>query len=471
MIPDELLLELLLASHAQWNENLIVTLLSGENINANHVMKAIRATWRTRAQLDILKRGNNLYVCRFSRGQDKDRIEEEQPWKVLGKLLLIQPFSVDTDPFVVRFNTVPVWISFQNLPFEHHNPDIVEIVAGAAGETLEVLPKKVIPRSSEGYRARIAVKVFSPLVQGTPVKTVNRGNIWVGFNYHKLSNLFCNTCFRLGHDSDNCPFPPDVVQQDNIMFLEYPLDNIPYDMQPNRAVIPQDASFIPVPPNKPEETYVNLIPRAITDEFFEDSQPVVKMTELGGRGPHVTHLHNTLHQGMFPPVPTSMTVQQNLLVHSIFAKLGYNYVTHEAERSGSNTNSTTVPNLEPNSVLEFPTTDLGLAYNVGPIGPHEISNDIVDRGSHAQTGIQIEEPEVTAVILHRRRRCNILAAKKGNIKIPYQMEEQARAHKKRKSEEVNLIPYGATHGDELPESNLKEIAAMWENAIAGAFLK
>ncbi|KAF5205372.1 hypothetical protein FRX31_005042 [Thalictrum thalictroides] len=106
-------------------------------------------------------------------------VEEDQPWKILGKLLLLQPFSVDGDPFAVRFTTIPLSTGLQGLSLEHHTTPIVKFIASAAGKVLEILPKETVPRTSEGYRVKIIVKVFEPLIQGTPVNTVHQGIIWV----------------------------------------------------------------------------------------------------------------------------------------------------------------------------------------------------------------------------------------------------------------------------------------------------
>ncbi|PIA29057.1 hypothetical protein AQUCO_06300020v1 [Aquilegia coerulea] len=216
-IPEKLLKE----SHEMWSGSLIVTLLKREQINGNQAMKAIRSTWRPRGRMDILKRGNNLYVCRFDRNQDQERIEDEQPWKVLGKLLLMQPFSADMNPFDVRFNTIPIWVSLGGVALEHHTPLIVEFIAGAAGECILVLPKETLPRNVEGYKARVVVKVFEPLIQGTATTTGHQGIVWVNFTYHQVSGVYCHVCFHLGHDTSLCPLPP-AEQLDNILILEYP---------------------------------------------------------------------------------------------------------------------------------------------------------------------------------------------------------------------------------------------------------
>ncbi|KAF5185426.1 hypothetical protein FRX31_024987 [Thalictrum thalictroides] len=103
--------------------------------------------------MDIVKRGTNLYVCRFDRRQDQDRVVDEQPRKVLGKLVFMQPFTGDMDPLAIRFDTIPLWMSFKGLYLEQYTPKIVKLIAGAARIVLDVLPKELVPQSEEDHAA------------------------------------------------------------------------------------------------------------------------------------------------------------------------------------------------------------------------------------------------------------------------------------------------------------------------------
>ncbi|KAF5208030.1 hypothetical protein FRX31_002381 [Thalictrum thalictroides] len=80
------------------------------------------------------------------------------------------------------------------------------MIASAAGTVSEVLPVGVIPRSAEGYRAHVNVLVHFPLVEGTMVNTLEKGDVWVSFKYNGLPSLFCSTCRCLGHARNNCNF-------------------------------------------------------------------------------------------------------------------------------------------------------------------------------------------------------------------------------------------------------------------------
>ncbi|KAF5176623.1 hypothetical protein FRX31_033790, partial [Thalictrum thalictroides] len=218
--------ELLQASHAQWDSTLIVTIFMGDHLNPDLAMKAIRAAWRLRSTLDLIQQGINRFVCRFERDSDKQRVQDEQPWKVLGKVLLIHHFNGDMDPETVGFNTLPVWMCFEGLKLEHFHFSIIEMISAAAGKVLDVQPKRFLPRQADGFRARVELNINEPIAQGVPVNSVRWGRTWVTFIYKDLPNCFCTLCFKFGHAAEACPhehLQPQIPK--DIFLIDYPLTN------------------------------------------------------------------------------------------------------------------------------------------------------------------------------------------------------------------------------------------------------
>ncbi|KAF5186482.1 hypothetical protein FRX31_023931, partial [Thalictrum thalictroides] len=452
-IPDKLLKE----SHDLWSGSLIVTLLKGEHINGDHAMKAIRSTWRPRGRMDILKRGNNLYVCRFDRDQDKDRITEEQPWKVLGKLMLMQPFSADMNPFDVRFNTIPLWMSMGGLSLEHHTAAIVEFIAGAAGECLLVIPRDLTPRTMGGYRARVVVQVFDPLIQGIPTTTVHQGIVYVSFNYHQLAGVYCHACFRLGHDTSLCPLPP-TEQQDNILQLEYPNLGITEDYLPLQV-----GNYAAAPPNTPED--VDMVVHGSTAEITE-TQLLVDHEILN---PNVTTKGTLPVKSNYDYKSCSSSrnkfTSQNLLVQHAWAKLGHIADQDENEGHGSTDESPRLDdyniNLSSNAdPIDGIDMDLGLQHTMNPPQQSiDVGSHTVDQADRNMPGIVIREPNgMSTTTRFKGRPPGTVGKGKGKAKIPFQMEEQSRPYKKRKSDAMDLLLYGPPNAN-----NLKEIATMWES--------
>ncbi|KAF5178211.1 hypothetical protein FRX31_032201 [Thalictrum thalictroides] len=201
-IPNHLLQN----TGAQWNNTIILTLLHGGHLNPNLVMRSVKTKWSVRESSDILRAGANRFICRFHKPEDHTRIWEKQPLQVLGHIIVFEAFSTGMNANTIGFKTVPLWMSFTGLELEHHSTEIVEMIASVVGPVNEVLPVEMIPRTAEEYRVNVNVKVIQPLIQGTKVNTLIKGEIWVGFKYNGLPSLYCIICFRLGHDRANCQF-------------------------------------------------------------------------------------------------------------------------------------------------------------------------------------------------------------------------------------------------------------------------
>ncbi|KAF5203512.1 hypothetical protein FRX31_006901 [Thalictrum thalictroides] len=200
---------------------IILTLLRGDHLNPNLVMRVINTKWIVRETSDVLRAGSNRFICRFHKQDDHDQIFNKQPWQILGHLILMEGFSTGQDYKSIQFQTLPLWISFTGLELEHYSTETVGMIATAAGRVTKVLPNGVIPRSAEGYRARVHVQVQFPLVEGTKVNTLTKGDVWINFKYNNLPPLFCVTCRYLGHDRHNCRYTAPPTQERQVVMIGY----------------------------------------------------------------------------------------------------------------------------------------------------------------------------------------------------------------------------------------------------------
>ncbi|KAF5203006.1 hypothetical protein FRX31_007410, partial [Thalictrum thalictroides] len=183
-------------------------------------MRATKTKWSVRETSNVLRAGPNCFICRFHKQDDHDRIINKQPWQILGHLVLLESFSTGHDFKTIQFHTMPLWISFSGLELEHYSTETVGMIATAAGRVAEVLPNGVIPRTAEGYRARVHVLVQFPLVEGTMVNTLTKGDVWISFNYNNLPPLFCVTCRYLGHNRHNCNYTA-TTQDFQVLMIGY----------------------------------------------------------------------------------------------------------------------------------------------------------------------------------------------------------------------------------------------------------
>ncbi|KAF5176076.1 hypothetical protein FRX31_034338, partial [Thalictrum thalictroides] len=84
----------------------------------------------------------------------------------------MEKLSTRTDPNTVVFKRIPLWMTFEGLLLQHMSAKTVKCIAEASGRVKEVLPKKYLPRSTDGYRAEVHVNIYKPLIWNTDVNTL-----------------------------------------------------------------------------------------------------------------------------------------------------------------------------------------------------------------------------------------------------------------------------------------------------------
>ncbi|KAF9596538.1 hypothetical protein IFM89_012269, partial [Coptis chinensis] len=132
---------------------------------------------------------------------------------IMGYLLVLKKFSLHLSPQHIAFDTALFWITFTGLQLEHQSPEVIKLLAAAAGIFREVDPAENAPRMVAGYRARVEVDLHKPLSQGTMTETLYMGPTWVGFEYSGVPFHSCKKCFRLTHDISMCNEAPPTVHE------------------------------------------------------------------------------------------------------------------------------------------------------------------------------------------------------------------------------------------------------------------
>ncbi|KAF5199569.1 hypothetical protein FRX31_010844 [Thalictrum thalictroides] len=86
--PMQIPTDILQANSTLWNDTVIMSLLHGDHLNPNLVMRSLKAKWRVMDSSDIVRAIPNRFVCRFDNTTNKGRIEENQPWVTLGCVII-----------------------------------------------------------------------------------------------------------------------------------------------------------------------------------------------------------------------------------------------------------------------------------------------------------------------------------------------------------------------------------------------
>ncbi|KAF5184406.1 hypothetical protein FRX31_026007 [Thalictrum thalictroides] len=316
----------------------------------------------------------------------------------------MQPFSADTNPFAVRFTTVPLWMTFGGLCLEHHIPAIIEFISSAAGECLLVFPKELSSRSTEGFRARVVVKVNEPLIQGTP---------------------------------SMCPLPT-AEQQDNILQLEFLI----WETGNDNFKPLEGADHAVVPPNTPEDS--KMIATGTMTLIEHDTLSV----QSRNKGNPIICVNYEVGSGSSSS--TNKNFCQSLLYKNVLAKLGHIASSVDSKGYGSTEelgheqgNHT---DMNSNMILSSNQIHMGWAEQTTPMqtqSPIVLLDDIEDNtktGIRNRSRIIICEPTELQTTARRRRRPTD-AVNKRKAKIPFQMEAEFQLNKKRKSDVMENFLY------------------------------
>ncbi|KAF5198183.1 hypothetical protein FRX31_012230 [Thalictrum thalictroides] len=97
---------------------------------------------------------------------------EREPWTILGYIVVILPYTANMEPADVVLNSIPLWLSLKGLLLQHMHTNTVAMIAAATGEVEIVLPQLIVPRTAEGFRAKVRVLRNQPLLHGCDVNTV-----------------------------------------------------------------------------------------------------------------------------------------------------------------------------------------------------------------------------------------------------------------------------------------------------------
>ncbi|GAU40781.1 hypothetical protein TSUD_26610 [Trifolium subterraneum] len=134
--------------------------------------------------------------------EDQERILQGNPWTFRNSWLIVKPWDRETDPRMMDFDHVPVWIQLWGLPphcktkaMGHHLGSLMGDVE--ASEIYEYPGKQVI------IKIKVAISVHKPILSGIHVGNPIYGTYWIDYRYEKLPQT-CFNCGLVGHEAKLC---------------------------------------------------------------------------------------------------------------------------------------------------------------------------------------------------------------------------------------------------------------------------
>ncbi|KAF9605165.1 hypothetical protein IFM89_014156 [Coptis chinensis] len=154
--------DLMLQTSIKWKTSLIGKLFTDTQLDPNEVMRAIRVKWNLKQKLHIVVTQGNLFIISFENEIDKNKILKNEPWQIMGYLLVLKKFSLHLSPQQIAFDTILFWITFTGLQLEHQSPEVIKLLASAAGTFREVDPAENT-RMAVGIEQSKRVDLHKPL--------------------------------------------------------------------------------------------------------------------------------------------------------------------------------------------------------------------------------------------------------------------------------------------------------------------
>ncbi|KAE8818160.1 hypothetical protein D1007_04033 [Hordeum vulgare] len=186
---------------------LVGKVLAPNTLHVSTIKAALRPAWGNPRGLEFHPLGANRFLAEFGSKADKERVSEGSPWTISKNCIMLKEFDPALKPSEICFDTLSLWVRFQNLPFGLMNDDRGKALASTLGkvERMDVDDKG---RAWGDYlRVRISVDVNQPLMRCVSVFSQKRRVTDVFHVKYERLPLFCFSCGCVGHSSVVCPTP------------------------------------------------------------------------------------------------------------------------------------------------------------------------------------------------------------------------------------------------------------------------
>lgn len=163
-------------------------------------------------QLKTVIPTHNTFIIKCHSKEDYDDILKQEPWFVLGYLLLLEKF-VPEIPNKVQIKRQKFWIRLCNLDVTFLYPKIIREILEPLGTYIDMLPRNGTPEKGKMVKVPIAMDIAAPLVRGFWQKTLSGEEIWIEFYYEKQPQHICHKCYIIDHQDIHCKY----VEEDLLM--------------------------------------------------------------------------------------------------------------------------------------------------------------------------------------------------------------------------------------------------------------
>ena len=113
------------------------------------------ALWKPAGRLDYVDLEKDFYLVRFSLKKDHNVVLRKGPWFLREHFLSIRPWEPNFKAETVNVSSVGVWISFNGLPIEYYDAEVLKEIGEAVGKVLRI--DSHMASEAKGRYARLCV--------------------------------------------------------------------------------------------------------------------------------------------------------------------------------------------------------------------------------------------------------------------------------------------------------------------------
>lgn len=177
--------------------------MADEKINKEAMYRVFRSFWFTKEQVNFAALNEEVFLVKFGRLEDRERIQNMAPWLFDKCLISLVPFEKNKGPLEYKFPMVPFWIRILNVPLENMNRQVALEIVRAVGEVIAIDRKDREGCWTKFMRVRIWLDTTKPLRR--VVYMVNKeGDETLCYIQYERLPYFCFVCGIIGHKTQKC---------------------------------------------------------------------------------------------------------------------------------------------------------------------------------------------------------------------------------------------------------------------------
>ncbi|XP_075645554.1 uncharacterized protein At4g02000-like [Castanea sativa] len=190
----------------EWSLSLLGRFHTTKPINFRVAENHLHSAWKMEGNnLKIIDVGDRLFRFKFSTKSQLKWVINNGLWSFNNHILLLRRWEKGMTAFSINFQTVPMWVQVQGLPFDLIIKEVGRYIGQRIGRVIEVDCEAIASGEARFLRVRVDVPIDKPIRGGALVHSPEGDKVWVAFKYERLSGL-CFHCGLLGHEAKACEF-------------------------------------------------------------------------------------------------------------------------------------------------------------------------------------------------------------------------------------------------------------------------